>query len=56
MLVKTTTNKTTAALSIKLEPEIKRKLIENSVQRGMDLTKLSRAILTNWVEPGRYQI
>ncbi len=41
-------------LNIILEPELKTKLESMALKRSMDLSKLTRAILTNWLEPDTF--
>jgi len=43
-------------LSVNLGAEIKQLLREKAEKRGMDLSKLARAILTNYVRPGTFQV
>jgi hypothetical protein len=46
----------TVSLSIKLEPELKVELGVMAVKRGMDLSKLARVVLANFIKPGTYNI
>ncbi len=47
-------NYKTATITIKIEPEIKFNLEETAERKCMDMSKLARAILTNWVKPDTY--
>lgn len=48
-------NKQTA-LSIKIESDVKEKLVNLAQKKSMDMSKLARAILTNYVTPGTYSL
>lgn len=50
------TQNKTVNLSIKFEPELKEELASMAIKRGMDLSKLARAILTNYVKPGTFTL
>lgn len=43
-------------ISIRLDVEVKQMLIDAATKRGMDLSKLVRATLTNMVKPGTYSL
>jgi len=45
-----------ANLSVKMDCKIKEMLTSTAKARGMDLSKLTRAILTNWVTPNTYNM
>lgn len=51
-----TKKKPTAGITIRIEPEVKERLEVLADRKGMDLTKLTRAILTNYVKPNSYQL
>lgn len=53
--MKTTEDKLTN-VSIKMGTEIKEKLNKTARAKGMDLSKLARAILTNYVEPNTFSL
>jgi hypothetical protein len=44
----------TVNITIKFEQELKKELAGLAIKRGMDLSKLARAILTNYVRPGTF--
>lgn len=46
----------TVILSVKVEPNLKKTLNDSAKAKGMDLSKLARAILTNYVQPGTYSL
>ena len=50
------TENSTVILSVKVEPDLKNKLNDAAKLKGMDLSKLSRAILTNYVKPGTFTL
>lgn len=50
------TNHQTVTLSVKVEQELKEQLGDMALKRGMDLSKLARVVLTNYVKPGSYQV
>lgn len=51
---KTVSNK--ANISIRIDAEIKNKLEKIAESRGMDLSKLARVVLVNFVNPGTYSL
>lgn len=50
------TNNETVNLSVKVEPNFKTKLNDLAKIKGMDLSKLVRAVLTNYVQPNTYSL
>lgn len=46
----------TVNMTVKLEPELKESLRLLAIKKGMDLSKLSRAVLTNFVAPGTFSL
>jgi antitoxin component of RelBE/YafQ-DinJ toxin-antitoxin module len=43
-------------ISVRIEQEVKNKLQDLAKTKGMDLSKLSRAVLTNFVSPNTYTL
>lgn len=43
-------------LSIKIETDIKSELDDLAKTKGMDLSKLTRAVLTNYVRPNTFSL
>lgn len=51
-----TSQNKTVNLTIKFEPELKVELANLAIKRGMDLSKLARVILTNYIKPGTFNL
>ena len=54
--METVKNNGTVNMTIKVEPGLKESLKLLATKKGMDLSKLSRAVITNFVTPNTYSL
>jgi antitoxin component of RelBE/YafQ-DinJ toxin-antitoxin module len=46
----------TGSINIKVEPNLKNQLFDLAESRGMNISTLARAVLTNFVKPGTFTL